>query len=61
VRAAVCNDLYSARMSRSHNDANILAMGSRIVAEELAYEIARTWLETEFEGSRHQRRVDMLG
>jgi len=61
VRAATCNDLYSAKMSRKHNDANILTMGGRVVGEDLAYEIAKTWLETEFEGGRHQRRVDLLG
>lgn len=61
IRAATCNDLYSAKMSRKHNDANILTMGGRVIGEDLAYEIAKTWLETEFEGGRHQRRVDLLG
>jgi ribose 5-phosphate isomerase B len=48
-------------MSRKHNDANVLTMGGRVIGEDLAYEIAKTWLETEFEGGRHQRRVDLLG
>lgn len=60
VRAALCNELYTARMSRRHNDANVLSMGARVVADALALEIARLWLATEFEGDRHQRRVDEL-
>jgi ribose 5-phosphate isomerase B len=60
VRAALCNDLYTARMSREHNDANVLAMGGRIVAPGLADEIVQLWLETPFEGGRHQRRVDQI-
>ena len=60
VRAALCNDLYTARMSREHNDANVLAMGGRIVAPGLADEIVKLWLETPFEGGRHQRRVDQI-
>lgn len=60
VRAALCNDLYTARMSRSHNDANVLAMGARIVAPALADEILAVWLATGFEGGRHQRRVDQI-
>src|SRR5688500_1733009 len=58
VRAALCNDLYTARMSRQHNDANVLAMGGRIVAPGLADEIVTLWLDTAFEGGRHQRRLD---
>lgn len=61
VRAALCHDLYLARMARQHNDANVLAMGARVVAPQLAEEIAQLWLETSFEGGRHQRRVDLLG
>jgi ribose 5-phosphate isomerase B len=57
VRAALCNDLYTARLSREHNDANVLAMGGRIVAFSLADEIAALWLSTPFAGGRHQRRV----
>ena len=56
IRAALCNDLYTARMSREHNDANVLAMGGRIVAFGLADEIVALWLTTAFEGGRHQRR-----
>ena len=60
VRAALCNDLYTARMSREHNDANVLALGGRIVAAGLADEILALWLETPFEGGRHQRRVNQI-
>jgi ribose 5-phosphate isomerase B len=60
VRAALCNDLYTARMSRAHNDANVLSIGGRIVAAELALEILTLWLETPFEGGRHQRRIDQI-
>jgi len=60
VRAALCNDLYTARLSRQHNDANVLAMGGRIVAFELAEEILTLWLNTSFEGGRHQRRLDQI-
>jgi ribose 5-phosphate isomerase B len=60
VRAALCNDLYTARMSREHNDANVLAMGGRVVAPGLADEILTLWLATAFEGGRHQRRVDQI-
>jgi ribose 5-phosphate isomerase B len=60
VRAALCNDLYTARMSRAHNDANVLAMGGRIVAAGLAEEILTAWLGTDFEGGRHQRRLDQI-
>jgi ribose 5-phosphate isomerase B len=60
VRAAICNDVHLARMSRLHNDANVLALGGRIVAPALAEEILRLWLATEFEGGRHQRRLDQI-
>jgi ribose 5-phosphate isomerase B len=60
VRAALCNDLYTARFSRSHNDANVLAMGGRIVADGLADEILHLWLTTAFEGGRHARRVEEI-
>jgi ribose 5-phosphate isomerase B len=60
VRAALCNDLYTARMSRAHNDANVLTIGARIVAGELATEIVRVWLATPFDGGRHQRRLDQI-
>jgi len=58
VRAALCNDLFSAIMSRRHNNANILVMGGRVVGEALAAEIVDAWLETPFEGGRHQTRLD---
>ncbi len=57
VRAALCNDLYTAEFSRRHNDANVLSMGARVVATGLADEILRVWLATPFEGGRHERRV----
>jgi ribose 5-phosphate isomerase B len=60
IRAALCNDLHSARLSRQHNDANVLSMGGRIVAFCLADEILALWLETAFEGGRHQRRIDQI-
>lgn len=60
VRAALCNDLYTARLSRQHNDANVLSMGGRIVAFGLADEIVALWLTTEFEGGRHARRVAQI-
>jgi ribose 5-phosphate isomerase B len=60
VRAALCNDLYTARMARSHNDANVLSIGARIVGVGLAEEIVTIFLSTDFEGGRHQRRVDQI-
>jgi ribose 5-phosphate isomerase B len=60
TRAALCNDLYLARLSRQHNDANVLAMGARVVAPELAAEIADAWLATSFEGGRHVPRLEQI-
>ena len=60
IRAALCNDLYTARLSREHNDANVLSMGGRVVAFGLADEILTLWLDTKFEGGRHQRRIDQI-
>ena len=60
IRAALCNDLYTARLSRQHNDANVLSMGGRIVAFGLADEIVTLWLSTDFEGGRHVRRVAQI-
>ena len=60
VRAALCNDLYTARLSREHNDANVLSMGGRIVAFGLAEEILDVWMQTPFAGGRHQRRIDQI-
>jgi ribose 5-phosphate isomerase B len=60
VRAALCNCLYTARMAREHNDANVLSMGGRVVGVGLAEEIVTTFAATEFEGGRHRRRVDQI-
>jgi ribose 5-phosphate isomerase B len=60
VRAALCNDLYTARMARQHNDANVLSMGGRVIGLGLADEIVTIFLTTAFEGGRHARRVAML-
>jgi ribose 5-phosphate isomerase B len=60
VRAALCNDLYTARLSREHNDANVLSMGGRIVATGLADEILTLWLTTDFQGGRHERRLAQI-
>lgn len=61
VRAALCHDVYSAEMSRLHNDANVLALGGRVVGEGLALRIVRAWLETPFSGEeRHRRRLAKL-
>lgn len=58
VRAALCNDLFSAQMSKRHNNANILVLGGRVIGDMLAIEIVKTWLKTSFEGGRHQRRLN---
>ena len=60
IRGALCSDLYSAKFSREHNDSNVLIMGGRVVGYDLAKEIVRTWLDTSFEGGRHQRRLDKI-
>jgi ribose 5-phosphate isomerase B len=60
VRAALCHDVYSAKMARQHNDSNILALGQRVIGEGLMLEIVKTWLAEEFEGGRHQKRVDKI-
>jgi ribose 5-phosphate isomerase B len=60
VRAALCHDNFTARMSRLHNDANILVMGERVIGRGVALDIVKTWLETEFEGSRHARRLQKI-
>ena len=60
VRACVCSEPYSAKLSRMHNDTNILAFGARVVGTELAKMIVDEWLAAEFEGGRHTRRVDMI-
>ncbi|NPA49647.1 MAG: ribose 5-phosphate isomerase B [Thermodesulfobacteria bacterium] len=60
IRAALCHEPFSARMSRLHNDANILALGGRIIGDVLAFEIVKVFLETPFEGGRHARRVKQI-
>ena len=60
IRAALCADLYTARMSREHNDANVLALGGRLTGRETGLDILRAWLETSFAGGRHARRVDKI-
>ena len=60
IRAALCSDCYSAEMTRRHNDANMLAMGARVLGEGLALKIVDTFLTTDFEGGRHKRRVDLI-
>lgn len=60
VRAALCNELFSAKMSRLHNDANILVLGGRIVGRDLAKEIVKVWLTTPFEGGRHLNRLKKI-
>ena len=60
IRAVVCSEPFTAKMSRAHNNCNILALGARVVGAELEKMIVDTWLSTEFEGGRHQRRVDMI-
>ena len=60
IRACCCSDTFSARMTRAHNDANILTFGERVVGQGLAMELVNAFLTTEFEGGRHQRRVDII-
>lgn len=60
VRACVCSEPYTAKMSRLHNNCNVLCFGARVIGVELAKMIVDEWLKTEFEGGRHQRRVDMI-
>ncbi len=60
IRAALCHEIFTATMSRKHNDANVLCMGGRVIGPSLAEEMVRVWLETGFEGGRHQRRLDLI-
>ncbi|WP_040227629.1 ribose 5-phosphate isomerase B [Bhargavaea cecembensis] len=60
IRCALCHDVFSAKATRGHNDSNVLAMGERVIGPGLAREIAKTWLEGEFEGGRHERRIEKL-
>lgn len=60
IRGALCSDLFTTKMCREHNDSNILIMGARVIGMGLAEEIVKTWLETPFEGGRHQKRLDKI-
>lgn len=60
IRACVCSEPYTARLSRMHNDSNVLAFGARVIGDEMAKMITDEWLDAEYEGGRHQRRVDMV-
>jgi ribose 5-phosphate isomerase B len=60
VRASLCHDLYTARLAREHNEANVLGMGARVIAPAHAKEIARVWLDTPFEGGRHVARIEQI-
>lgn len=60
IRCALCTDVTMAELTRKHNDANMLALGGRTTGRQTALDIVKAWLDTEFEGGRHQRRVDML-
>ena len=60
IRAALCHESFTARMSREHNNANVLCLGERVIGTEIALDIVKAWVETEFSGGRHQRRLDMF-
>lgn len=60
IRAVVCTDTYSARVSRAHNNANVLCLGERVTGDYLALDVVDMWLKTAFEGGRHKKRVDMI-
>ena len=60
IRAAVCNEVYCAKMAKCHNNANIITMGGRVVGEDVALEIVSAWLDSEFMGGRHQQRIDKI-
>lgn len=60
IRAALCHDEYTARMSREHNNANVLCLGARVIGSGVAREIVRRWLTTDFSGGRHQQRIDQF-
>lgn len=61
IRAALCHEAVTARMSREHNDANVLCLGARVLGVSIAMDIVRVWLATEFAGGRHLRRISMMG
>lgn len=60
IRGSLCTNEYMAEMTRRHNDSNVLVLGGRVLGDDLAKNIVKTWLHTEFEGGRHQRRIDMI-
>jgi ribose 5-phosphate isomerase B len=60
IRAALCHEAFTARMSREHNNANVLCLGERVIGSELALDIVRVWVSTDFAGGRHQKRLDKL-
>jgi ribose 5-phosphate isomerase B len=60
IRAALCHEAYTARMSREHNNANVLCLGGRVLGPEIALDVVGTWVDTAFAGGRHQRRLDKL-
>ena len=60
IRAAVCNEVYSAKMAKCHNNANVITLGGRVVGEDVALEIVSAWLDSEFMGGRHQQRIDKI-
>ena len=60
IRAALCHEAFTARMSREHNNANVLCLGARVIGSEVALDIVRVWVKTEFAAGRHQRRIDMF-
>ena len=60
VRAALCHDHFTAQMSRLHNDSNVLCMGERVIGRGVACDVVKTWIETDFEGGRHQKRIEKI-
>jgi ribose 5-phosphate isomerase B len=60
IRASLCHDLYSARLAREHNDANVLGIGARVIAPAYARAVVRLWLDTAFDGGRHERRIEQI-
>lgn len=61
IRAALCHDAFTARMSREHNDANVLCLGERVIGQSVALDLTKIWLDTEFAGGRHLRRITLMG
>ncbi len=61
IRAALCHEAFTAKMSREHNDANVLCLGGRVLGGAIALDIVKTWIETKFSGGRHLRRITMMG